>query len=185
MAHDWHALGAYSVGLEAFNVALRALTDRCTNTSVDPAFPTSAPLLFLGTGEATLDPVAAGEGPPANPEWCQFQLNATGDLLTMNGLDASPRNTADGTATLADFINRNETAIRAGKSVVPASFVFVVPANFAGAPFQAGSSFGESRNSGAKTNNFWNAPGILNNDARQKFSLGLPCVRLMGCAADW
>ena len=60
----------------------------------DPSeFPANAPWLFPGIAEATLDPLAAGEGSPAIPERRQFQL----DQPTRNGLDASPRNSANGT----------------------------------------------------------------------------------------
>lgn len=164
-AHDWHALGALTVGTPGFNDALGAITDRFTNTGVDPAFPRNAPLLALRTGEATLDPLA--EQPNEVPEFRQFQLNRTGTLLDMTPLDGTAMNSANGSARLADFINQNETAILAEKVAEK----IVVPLSFAGASFRGGTVFGAPRSSATNTNNFWNAPGIKNPDARQKFSL--------------
>jgi hypothetical protein len=67
----------------------------------------------------------------------------------------TPEAKFDNTLRLRDFINQNQTAILTGKHVVPPSFQ--------AAPFRAG----------AIVNNidFWAAPGIVNNDARQIFSL--------------
>jgi len=59
------------------------------------------------------------------------------------------------TSILADFVNQNQNAIIAEQHVVPDQF--------GGVPFAAGSVFNDQI--------FWSAPGIFNNEARHKFSL--------------
>ena len=67
----------------------------------------------------------------------------------------TPQGGLNGSTKIRDFVNANQAAILAG--------TFDVPLTFQGGPFRAG----------AILNNidFWSAPGITNNNARQKLSL--------------
>ncbi|KYG11280.1 hypothetical protein BE21_57890 [Sorangium cellulosum] len=85
----------------------------------------------------------------------EFVLSPDTGFLRPETVKLTPDIGFDGSATLADFVNQNEAAIVAEQHTVPDSFQ--------GSPFLGGSSF----------NNLtaWTAPGILNNEARHKFSL--------------
>ena len=153
-AADWHALGALTIGSAAYNNALGVIVDR---------FATAGSLLRFLTNEAAFDPVT-DNGRAAVQEFRQFKLNAGGDRLEIAPVELTPANALDTTATLANFINSNESPILAGSHSVPLTFD--------GAPFQGGAVFGPPNNEGATAQRgYWKAPGILNNDARHKFSV--------------
>jgi hypothetical protein len=80
----------------------------------------------------------------------------------------TPANSLDGTPALADFVNQNAAAIL----VNSANAAYDVPLAFEGAPFQGGAVFGPPFQDGSTAQRgFWKAPGILDNDARQRFSV--------------
>ncbi|WP_437766091.1 hypothetical protein WMF27_26390 [Sorangium sp. So ce281] len=85
----------------------------------------------------------------------EFVLSPQTGFLQPATVKLTPDLGFDGPPTLADFVNQNEAAIIAEQHTVPDTFQ--------GSPFLGGSSF----------NNLtaWTAPGILNNEARHKFSL--------------
>lgn len=153
-AVDWHALGALTLGSAAYNNALGALVDR---------FATAATLLRFLTNEAAFDPLTDDDR-AAVQEFRQFQLNAGGGRLEIAPVDLTPANAMDGTTALADFINRNASVILAGSHTVPLTVD--------GQPFRGGAVFGPPNIEGRTAQRgFWKAPGIQDNDARQKFSV--------------
>lgn len=153
-AADWHALGALTLGSTAYNDALGAIVDRFTATGQ---------LLRLRTNEIAFDP-ASESGVAQVEEFREFHLNPAGSLFEMSPVGLTPANSLDRTAALADYVNQNEGAILTGTHSVPLSFE--------GAPFQGGAVFGPPNQEGATAERgYWKAAGILNNDARQQFSL--------------
>ncbi|WP_437313737.1 LamG-like jellyroll fold domain-containing protein [Sorangium sp. So ce385] len=145
-ANDWHALGSLPFPSEEYNAALQDITSRFAGRNAAPGRPNGSSLGQLRTNEIAL----------AGPwELREFVLSPDTGFLRPETVKLTPDIAFDGSATLADFINQNEAAIVAEQHTVPDSFQ--------GSPFLGGSSF----------NNLtaWTAPGILNNEARHKFSL--------------
>ncbi|WP_437499702.1 LamG-like jellyroll fold domain-containing protein [Sorangium sp. So ce1099] len=145
-ANAWHALGSLPFPSEEYNAALQAITTRFAGRNAAPGRPNGSSLGQLRTNEIAL----------AGPwELREFVLSPDTGFLRPETVKLTPDLGFDGTPTLADFVNQNEAAIVAEQ--------FTVPDTFQGAPFLGGSSF----------NNLtaWTAPGILNNEARHKFSL--------------
>ncbi|MGK3960792.1 LamG-like jellyroll fold domain-containing protein [Sorangium sp. So ce118] len=145
-ANAWHALGSLPFPSEEYNAALQAITARFAGRNAAPGRPNGSSLGQLRTNEIAL----------AGPwELREFVLSPDTGFLRPETVKLTPDLGFDGTPTLADFVNQNEAAIVAEQ--------FTVPDTFQGAPFLGGSSF----------NNLtaWTAPGILNNEARHKFSL--------------
>ncbi|HTN83254.1 MAG TPA: LamG-like jellyroll fold domain-containing protein [Sorangium sp.] len=145
-ANAWHALGSLPFPSEEYNAALQAITTRFAGRNAAPGRPNGSSLGQLRTNEIAL----------AGPwELREFVLSPDTGFLRPETVKLTPDLGFDGTPTLAAFVNQNEAAIVAEQ--------FTVPDTFQGAPFLGGSSF----------NNLtaWTAPGILNNEARHKFSL--------------
>ncbi|WP_438003970.1 LamG-like jellyroll fold domain-containing protein [Sorangium sp. So ce321] len=145
-ANAWHALGSLPFPSEEYNAALQEITTRFVGRNAAPGRPNGSSLGQLRTNEIAL----------AGPwELREFVLSPDTGFLRPETVKLTPDLGFDGTPTLADFVNQNEAAIVAEQ--------FTVPDTFQGAPFLGGSSF----------NNLtaWTAPGILNNEARHKFSL--------------
>jgi Concanavalin A-like lectin/glucanases superfamily len=145
-ASSWHALGQLPFPSEQYNAALQAITTRFAGRNAAPGRPNGSALSQLRTNEIALD------FPWELREFAVSQ--ATGQLAPAT-VKLTPDLSFDQTPTLADFVNANEAAIL--------TETHTVPEVFAGAPFLGGSSL----------NNLtaWRAPGIANNDARQRFSL--------------
>ncbi|WP_437644142.1 LamG-like jellyroll fold domain-containing protein [Sorangium sp. So ce362] len=145
-ANSWHALGSLPFPSEEYNAALQDITTQFAGRNAAPGRPNGSSLGQLRTNEIAL----------ASPwELREFVLSAQTGFLRPETVKLTPDITFDGSATLADFVNQNEAAIVAEQHTVPETFQ--------GSPFLGGSSF----------NNLtaWTAPGILNNEARHKFSL--------------
>ena len=155
-ARDWHSLGALTAGSTAYNDALGSIVDRFTSTGN---------LLRFRTNEIPFDP--ASEIAVAQVQ--QFrEFRPIGGLLQIAAVGLTPANAMDGTAALADFVNQNEAAIL----LDPPNAAYQVPLTFEGAPFEGGAVFGPPNQEGATgERGFWKAVGIVNNDARQKFSV--------------
>ncbi|APR82284.1 Hypothetical protein A7982_07633 [Minicystis rosea] len=145
-ANAWHALGALPFPSEQYNAALQAITTRFAGRNAAPGRPNGSALSQLRTNEIALS---------APWELREFTLSATDGLLHPATVKLTPDLGFDGTSTLAAFINQNEADILVERHTVPDTFQ--------GSPFLGGSSL----------NNLtaWTAPGILNNEARHKFSL--------------
>ncbi|MEO7096436.1 MAG: LamG domain-containing protein [Polyangiales bacterium] len=145
-ANDWHALGALPFPSAAYNAALEALTLRFSGRGVAPGNPNGSSLGQLRTNENALD---------KRWELREFTLSPTTGFLQPSPILLTPDLSFNGTSTLAQFINDNETAILAEKHDVPLLFN--------GSPFLTGSVFNDLI--------AWTAPGIRNNEARHKLSL--------------
>jgi hypothetical protein len=146
-ARAWHQLGALPFPGEAYNAALQAVTDRFTARGADPSAPGGSALAAVRSDEAALT---------FTWELRQFSLAAADGFLQEVPVDLTPDSGfIDGSPVLADFINTDDQAIRAGRDVVPASFD--------GVPFQGGASINLLQ--------AWNAPGIADAEARHLFSL--------------
>ncbi|WP_437893580.1 LamG-like jellyroll fold domain-containing protein [Sorangium sp. So ce124] len=145
-ANDWHALGSLPFPSEAYNAALQDITTRFAGRNAAPGKPNGSSLGQLRTNEIAL----------AGPwELREFVLSPQTGFLRPETVKLTPDLGFDGSPTLAAFVNQNEASIIAEQHTVPDTFQ--------GSPFLGGSSF----------NNLtaWTAPGILNNEARHKFSL--------------
>src|SRR5690606_20888606 len=84
----------------------------------------------------------------------EFTLSSAG-LLQPDTVKLTPDSGFMGAAIVADFVNENESAILIERHDVPETF--------AGVAFLGGSSINDLGP--------WEAPGIINNEARHKFSL--------------
>jgi hypothetical protein len=144
-ANAWHALGSLPFPSEEYNAALQAITDRFTARNAAPGRTNGSALLTLRSNEIALSSVW---------QLREFRLAPDG-FLRPSTIALTPDAQFNFSPRLANFINQNESSILAERHVVPEIFE--------GAPFQGG----------AVLNNpdFWAAQGVLNNEARHKFSL--------------
>lgn len=144
-ADAWHALGALAPSSAAYRTALQDITDAFAGADVLPERPNGSAISQVRTNEIHL----------ASPwELREFTLTPSGELRERT-VALTPRNGLNNTTRLADFVNQNSAAILAGTHAVPLVF--------GGVRFRGG----------RVTNNidFWNAPGIVDPDARHLFSL--------------
>jgi hypothetical protein len=145
-ARAWHALGALPFPSEAYNAALQRITRRFSARGARPGAPNGSALDAIRTDEIALAPAW---------ELRQFRLSKTGAALEPAPVDLTPDGSLDGSPQLADFVDASAAAIRGGS--------YAVPSSFEGAPFQGAASIN------ALT--AWNAPGIVDGEARHLFSL--------------
>jgi hypothetical protein len=145
-ANQWHALSSLPFPSEEYNAALEAVTLRFSGRNAAPGRVNGSPLSQLRTNEISLAP---------RWEFREFVLSEATGLLAETTVKLTPDLRFNGTPALADFVNQNEAAIIAEQHVLPDQL--------GGAPFQGGSVFNDLI--------VWSAPGILNNEARHKFSL--------------
>ncbi|MEP6654088.1 MAG: LamG domain-containing protein, partial [Myxococcales bacterium] len=143
-ANRWHALG--TVAPAGYNAALQAITDRFTGHNAAPGRVNGSALAQFRTNEIALSDIW---------QFREFHLSAATGMLEPATLVLTPNLDFNNTSVLADYINANETAIVAEQHVVPEVF--------AGQPFQTGSVLNDL--------NGWDAPGVNNPEARQKFSV--------------
>jgi hypothetical protein len=147
-AQSWHALSSHAFQTEDFNVALEAITDRFSGRDATPGNPNGSALAQLRTNEIALS---------TDFQWelREFHLSPTTGFFQEAGDALTPDLSLNGSPLVADFVNQNQATIL--------QQLHTVPPTFEGQPFQAGSSINPIV--------FWSAPGIVNNDARQLFSL--------------
>jgi len=149
-ANAWHELGSMDFG-PAYNERLEKIVEGFAGAGAAPHKPNGSALNQLRTNELV------GEFPW---QWREFHLEKT-TMLEMATVAQTPEITLNHTKALRDFINFNEADILADN--------YVVPLSWQGNPFRGGVSDGEPYDA------FYEAPGILNNDARHIFSLNT-CV---------
>lgn len=144
-ANLWHGLNGLTPGSADYNAALEDITERFAGSNADPGGVNGSALNQLRTNEIAL-------GFPW--ELREFTLSGSG-LLQPDTVKLTPDSGFLGQPTVAEFVNENESAILIERHDVPETF--------GGAAFLAGSSI----------NNIdaWVADGIVNNEARHKFSL--------------
>jgi hypothetical protein len=145
-ANRWHALSSHPFPSEEYNAALEAVTRRFTDHNMSPGSINGSALVELRTNEIALS---------QNGRW---ELRAF--VLSPSGFDETTvKETPDlgfnGTPTFASFVNQNADAIIAE---VPGANAHTVTNQLGGSPFMAGSIFNDQIE--------WNAPGIVNPEAR-------------------
>jgi hypothetical protein len=146
-ANSWHALAALPFPSESYNVALQAITDRFSGRGARPDHPNGNAINAVRTNE-----LAFGGGQPWQLR--EFVLSpATGRLVPAT-IKLTPDISFKNTATLATFINANQTAILADAHTVPDSFQ--------GAPFLGAAVFNDLT--------AWFAPGV-DSETRHHFSV--------------
>jgi len=147
-AHALHALGGLPFG-EDYNAALQAITHRFVGRGARPGHPNGSAINRVRTDEIAFD-----EDVTFFWELRSFALSAASGLLEPIPADLTPDTSFVNSETLASYINANRDAILAETHVVPATF--------AGQPFQGGSSFNDFEPA-------WTAPGV-DSDARHHFA---------------
>ena len=145
-ANAWHGLSANPFPSEAYNAGLQALTSKFTGRNTTPGQPNGSSLAQLRTNEIAL-----------SFEWelREFHLSPTSGFLQESTVALTPDLSLDQTQPVGDFVNQNQAAIL--------TQIFTVPPTFEGQGFAGGSSLNPFT--------FWSGPGIVDNDARQLFSL--------------
>lgn len=144
-ADEWHALSQFTLGSEAYRLALQDITDAFAGPNVMPTRVNGSAISQVRTNEIHLD---------FPWELREFRLNSSGRLVPVTTA-RTPDDAHDGTERLGRFINQNESQILAGTHAVPLTFEST--------PFRAASIFNNV--------DFWSAPNITNNNARHRFSL--------------
>ncbi|MEI2432397.1 hypothetical protein RDV84_06745 [Lysobacter yananisis] len=139
-ARQWGALGGLALGSAAYNSALQNVTDRFTAANAAPGMPNNSAISQVRTNEFLQNPW----------ELREYFIPRGGNQLTITTAKQTPHHSLNGSSLLASYINANEAAILAGTHVVPLSYL--------GQPMLTGTV----RN----TQTVWNAPGIVNNNAR-------------------
>jgi hypothetical protein len=144
-AQAFHALKALPFPSEAYNAALQAITDGFTARGALPGAPNESALIDIRTNEFAFD---------FRWQLREFRLDDSGSLVPAP-LFQTPDQSFNFTASLASFINQNQASILAETHEAPLFF--------GGQPFATGAVFNDI--------DVWDAPGILDNEARHKFSL--------------
>jgi hypothetical protein len=157
-ANQWLALGSLALGSPAYNTALANITEQFVKRNSDLTKPNGSALNQVRTNETAL------AGPWELREFNLKHLPLSAALLHLVTVKQTPdddfNQQVGGTRglDLAQYVNTNQAAILAGAHTVPNLLPF--PPNDS---FMAASIF--------SLPNFWNAAGILNNDARHGLSL--------------
>jgi hypothetical protein len=147
-ANRWHALSSLPFPSEPYNAALEALTLRFSGRGAGPGRVNGSALSQLRTNEIDLS---------FNGRWelREFTLSEASGFLEESTVKLTPDLGFNGSSILADYVNQNEAAIVAEQHVVPDQFE--------GVAFAGGSVFNDLI--------FWSAPGVVNPEARHKFSI--------------
>jgi hypothetical protein len=147
-ANAWHGLGGMKFPSEDYNAALQAITDRFSGRGARPGHPNDNAINTVRTNEIDFG---------TNGVWQlrEFALSADTGRLVPATIKLTPDLSFNNSATLASFINTNETAILA-ETVGDTQ---TVPEQFQGSPFLGGAVFNDFSTQ-------WNAPGINNLEAR-------------------
>ncbi len=152
-ANQWANLGNIPMGTPEFNTALAALTNRFARVGADP----------LGINTNALNQVRTNEN-ALNDLWEFREYKQQGDLNNNIRLRTfmpaqTPHITMNGTALLADYMNRNATSILNGTHLVVGAHN--------GQPFMgASAAHPDFRPTGA-----WRAANVSSNLVRHKFGL--------------
>jgi len=148
-ANRWHSLSSYPFPSEQYNAALETITTLFTSRGALPSSTNGSALLSLRTNDFALV-----------PQWelREFELDPTTGLFDQNPTKETPDLSFNGTQTFADFVNQNAASIIAE---IPGASGNNVTLQFEGVNFQAGSSINQ-----LPSGVIWNAPGILDPDAR-------------------
>lgn len=151
-AKQWETLGTLPLGSAQFNESLQRVTDVFARAGASPGRINGSALAQLRTNEL------AFVGP-----WELREFALVGPIgvsrLAPTTTKLTPHDSFNGTPTLGRYINEFSTSIVGGAHVVPLTYE--------SQPFIAGNSLNRDPGPGGA----WNAPGIVNPNARHKFSL--------------
>ena len=150
-AKRWAHLSDLPFGA-VFNTELESLTEIVAKANANPSKPNGSAINQLRSNDIV------GVNPWRLREWQITGAGVSPNHLTEVTTKQTPADHKNGSPDLADFINLNEGSILAGQHVVPLSFPFA-------SPFLSGKA------TTIHDGFIWNAPGIVNNDARHNFSL--------------
>jgi hypothetical protein len=152
-ANRWHALSTPLFPSEEYNAALETITRRFTDRNAAPDKVNGSDLLQLRTNDFLLSFFTRWE-------LREFELSPATGFFDQSTVKETPDIGFNRTQTFADFVSQNADAII---NVVPGAPSHTVPDQFEGGNFLAGSAFNDFF--------FWQAPGILNPEARFHASL--------------
>lgn len=153
-ANRWHALSTHPFPSEEYNAALEDITTRFAGRNNQPGAVNGSALDELRTNEIALSPIGVWE-------LRGFALSPTTGFLDEVTVKETPDLRFNNTPALANLINANAAAI---KAVLPGANGHTMPEQLNGSAFLGGSAI----NSGFQV---WNAPGIIDRDARFHMSL--------------
>lgn len=175
-ADEWMALGGIALGSPAFNPALQTITDQFTLAGAGgEKKPNGSAINQIRTNEIALTDGYEGSlvrdsasvlsrqaaKRPSKGLWELREFHLEDDnLLHIVSTKDTPHHTFNNTVFLGDHINSMTNALLNG--------TYSVPVFWQGKPFLTGSTFNFSTDDHA----VWDAPGIVDPDARHKFSLG-------------
>lgn len=148
-AKQWMNLGSIALSDATFNPALQAITDQFTAAGVAQSKPNGSAINQIRTNEIAL---------AAPWELREFNVGA-GHQLHLVSAKQTPHNSLNNTATLANYINANATAIEGDAHTIPLTFPTTEP-------FLTGSALNQNTDPAQA----WNAPGVATN-ARHHLSL--------------
>jgi hypothetical protein len=158
-AAQWTALGTMVLGSPPYNVALQAITDQFTLRNANPSrLPNRSAINQVRTNEFAL------AVPPIESMWelRESKIVSTGanpGFLEHSVTAQTPDRTLKDSARLRDYVNDKVADILAGTHQVPLSYPPIGGTAFLGAHPEPGGSA------------FWRAPGIIDLEARHRFSL--------------
>ncbi len=168
-AAKWHALSKLPYGPQ-YNAALQQITDAFSKGGADPRKPNGSALNQLRTNEIglSLAEIDFTTIPPTFPAggakpWEMREFHVTPSGLKPVPVALTPHLALNGSAQLADYINKNEKAILRDRHVMPASMM-------AGSALVPGAFTSDVAPIPSDAPIVWNAPGIRNPEARFKFA---------------
>ncbi len=151
-AQAWANLSSMAVGSAPYNAALQALTQQVVLRNTMPAKPNGSAINQIRTNEIML------AGPWELREFRLFAGSAPPSHLIQTTMALTPGDLRNNQPNFANYVNVNTAAILANTYVVPLVWM---AQNFLGGNSQVP----------APATTFWNGPGIVNPNARHKFSL--------------
>ncbi len=156
-AQQWLALSNPGVvlGSAAFNASLQNITQQVVVANAAPTKANGSAINQIRTNENMLITVPW--------QLREFTLSASGptpNFLAHHTVALTPGDSRNNTTIFRDFVNTNQTAILNNSYGVPLTFPSITT-NYLGARPEIPTP----------SNAFWRATGILNNNARHKFSL--------------
>lgn len=147
LANQWGNLGTLSLGSATYNAALQAITDPVIAANASPRKPNGSAINQIRSNEFLQNPW----------ELREFKILQGSPQLRIVPAAQTPHHSHNNTALLANYINTFNTQIL--------NNTYIVPLSYLGTPFQSGSVINPS------PQQVWKAPGILNNNGRNKFSV--------------
>ena len=167
-ARDWVALNALTPGTAGYNAGLATLTEAVVRRNAAPAKPNGSALNQIRT-DAFLEHDQNSTISFENWLLHEWHIKGANEGPTQATIAQTPLGGFNGTADLAQWINLEQAQILAGTYVVGIFFTPIDPSR----PFRSQEAESNiTTTNGVTTASHWSGPGIVSNDAREKFSLG-------------